>query len=85
MIEELFESVVANIREYVNRNRTEKQDDVENFLNNILKRLNFLQHEGELEVLKARLLREMKKFSKNVLKKYVYHFIIIKILFFYLF
>lgn len=66
MIEELFESVIASIREYVNRNRTEKQDDVEHFLNNILKRLNFLQDEGELEVLKARLLREMKKFSKNV-------------------
>ena len=66
MIEELFESVVANIREYVNRNRKEKQEDVENFLNNILKRLNFLQDEGELEVLKTRLLREMKKFSKNV-------------------
>lgn len=65
MIEELFDSVVSNMKKYVNRNYEENPDDVKNFLNNISKRLDFLQDEGELKVLKTRLLREMKKFSKN--------------------
>lgn len=66
MIEELFKSVVSGIREYINTNRKENTQDAEKFLRSILSRLDFLNDDGELKILKQRLIREMVKFSKSI-------------------
>ena len=72
MIEEAYAKAVAKLRQYVdfaNSWDEVKKADVEDFLNNIIKRIEYITAEGKNKVLEERLLRELKRLSKSLFTK----------------
>ena len=69
MIEELYSQVIRKLRQYVNsRDRKESAVAIEEFLNNIVKRIEFVSR-NDNKVLEDRLIRELKKLSKSLFVK----------------
>lgn len=68
MIEKKYDAVIYRLRNYVNRNRyVEDNGALADFLDNINNRINyFSENNSRRKILKKRLIKEMKKFSKSI-------------------
>lgn len=69
MIEDLYIQVIYKLRQYVNsidRKDIAKAVIIEDFLNNIIKRIEFVSHKDENKVIEDRLIRELKKLSNSL-------------------
>lgn len=72
MIEELYAQVIHKLRQYVNsidRKDSTKVKVIEDFLENIIKRIEFVSKNDHNKVLEDRLIRELKKISKSLFIK----------------
>lgn len=72
MIEKLYDQVVYKLRQYVNsidRKDSGKSVIIEEFLENIINRIDFFYRNDSNKVLEERLLRELKKLSKSLFIK----------------
>ncbi|MBD5457664.1 MAG: type II toxin-antitoxin system PemK/MazF family toxin [Lachnospiraceae bacterium] len=72
MIEELYAQVIYKLRQYVNsidRKESTKVKVIEDFLENIIKRIEFVSKNDHNKVLEDRLIRELKKLSKSLFIK----------------
>lgn len=68
-MEHLYEEVIRHLRELVDKSRIDREEDEsKNFLENIIKRLNFIsdQDDDEYIAMKRRLILEMKRFAKKM-------------------
>lgn len=69
MIDKLYSQVISQLREFVNttnRYDAKKVVIVEDFLNNIIKRIQFISKESQNKALENRLLKELKRLSKSI-------------------
>lgn len=72
MIEEMYDQVIHKLRQFVNsidRKDSNKVALVEEFLNNIINRIEFVTKCDKHKVLEDRLVRELKKLSKSLFIK----------------
>lgn len=72
MIEELYAKVICKLRQYVNsidRNDGKRVSSIENFLKNIVSRIEFVSKNDNNKVLEDRLIHELEKMSKTIFIK----------------
>lgn len=73
MIEELYDKVIQRLRRYVNsidRKNIDSVKDVEKFLKNLINRIEYITNFNNTHnILEGRLLKELKKFSKELFIK----------------
>jgi len=69
-VEDLFNEVTRELRKFVNERRLNDANEVESFLKNVLRRVNFLNGEEreKSSQLRKKLVNELERFSKNMLR-----------------